>query len=80
MGKENTVWDAIADVISRHFSIPRNRIRPELTFADLDLDSVALVEFAVVLKEEQDFDVTYVDFVMEDSLGRLAELLAARPR
>ncbi|MFI6996539.1 acyl carrier protein [Nocardia sp. NPDC050175] len=79
MDRETSVRDAIFTVISRHFAIPRDRIKPELTFADLDLDSVALVELAVVLQEELDLDVTEVDFLMEDSIGRLAELLAADP-
>ncbi|MFI5782858.1 acyl carrier protein [Nocardia sp. NPDC051570] len=79
MDRETSVRNAIMTVISEHFAIPRDRIRAEMTFADLDLDSVALVELAVVLKEDLGLDVTDVDFLMEDSIGRLAELLAVGP-
>lgn len=76
MDRKAALFEKITAAISGHFDIPREQIRAETRLADLDLDSVALVELALVLEDElgiaADLDVT-----MEDNVGGIAARLSA---
>ena len=76
MDRKAALFEKIATAISGHFDIPRDQIKAETRLADLDLDSVALVELALVLEDElgiaADLDVT-----MEDHIGGIVTRLAA---
>ncbi|TDD98140.1 acyl carrier protein [Actinomadura rubrisoli] len=70
--------ERVTGIISDQFDVPSERIRPEATFADLDLDSLALIELAAVLEEELDVQVTDQSVTMNDTLGKVLELLEAK--
>jgi acyl carrier protein len=48
----STVQDRITTMLIDRFGVPREELRPDATFAELDLDSLALVEFALVVEKE----------------------------
>lgn len=50
--------DSIAQVISTRFKIEREKIRPEVSFDELGLDSLSQVELALSLKKEFGVDVS----------------------
>jgi acyl carrier protein len=74
---ETTMLAAISTILSTHFDVPAELIRPETRLADLDLDSVALVELAAMLEDELDLDVSNTAITMQDRIGDLAERLSA---
>ena len=43
------LYDSVVDVISTRFEIEPERVLPEASFDDLDLDSLSQVELATVL-------------------------------
>jgi acyl carrier protein len=71
----NTVYPRLAELIAASFGIPEREINPDVTFEDLELDSLALVE--LVLTVEQEFGVTIGDDALksQDTLAHAAELI-----
>lgn len=47
-----TVLERLAALLIARFGVSRDEVRPDATFAELDLDSLALVEFAMVAEKE----------------------------
>lgn len=46
------VYDRLVTLLGDKFEVPADRIRPDTTLGDLDLDSLAVVELYVTLQEE----------------------------
>lgn len=69
----------LTTLLSTEFAVPADAIGPETRLADLDLDSVGLVELAVALEERFDVDFTTGDTVitMQDRIGDLVGRLTA---
>jgi acyl carrier protein len=74
---ENSAFATIAALLSSQFSVPARQIAPETRLAELDLDSVGLVELAAMLEDEFDVDFTGTLITMEDRIGDLADRLSA---
>jgi acyl carrier protein len=47
-----TVLERLRALLISRFGITEEELRPDVTFAELDLDSLALVEFALVAEKE----------------------------
>jgi acyl carrier protein len=47
-----TVLERLAALLISRFGVSEDELRPDVTFAELDLDSLALVEFAMVAEKE----------------------------
>lgn len=71
----DAVFAKIAELLRTEFSVPAERIAPETRLADLDLDSIGLVELAAALEDEFDVDFTGSVITMEDRIGDLADRL-----
>lgn len=51
--------ERLSDILIAYFGVEKDEVRPEATFAELDLDSIAIVEFALVAEKE--FGITIRD-------------------
>ena len=73
-----TVYDRVVQVLTDRLGVSADDISPEATFAELDLDSLDLVEFA--LGAEELFGVTISDDEAEDlrSVGDAVALLETK--
>lgn len=47
-----TVLDRLSELLVGYFGVEPDEVRPDATFAELDLDSLAIVEFALVAEKE----------------------------
>jgi acyl carrier protein len=47
-----TVLERLAALLINRFGVSDDELRPDVTFAELDLDSLALVEFVMVVEKE----------------------------
>ncbi|GGW79628.1 hypothetical protein GCM10010503_66570 [Streptomyces lucensis JCM 4490] len=52
------VYRLVHDTLTTKFELPAAEIRPDATIGELELDSLALAELAVVLSEELGVEVT----------------------
>jgi acyl carrier protein len=46
------MYDHVVAILTTRFGVAPEEVRPEATLADLDLDSLALVEFALTVQSE----------------------------
>ncbi|MGW6258991.1 acyl carrier protein [Streptomyces sp. NPDC055085] len=73
----DTIYQALCGVLVSTFAIPLREIRPTATIGDLDLDSLALAELAVILSENIGITVTEDGITAEHSLSDFAEHISA---
>lgn len=69
-------FEVIANLISTQFSIPAEQITPDMTLAELALDSVGLVELAALLEDEYDIEVPIGSVNAANRIGELVNRLA----
>lgn len=43
--------DRLREILTSHFGVEADEVQPDATFAELDLDSLAIVEFALVVEK-----------------------------
>ncbi|MGH3758288.1 acyl carrier protein [Actinophytocola sp.] len=68
-----TLLERLAGILVDYFGVEAEEVHPDATFAELDLDSLAIVEFALVAEKE--FGVP----IGEDEVspqGRVSDALA----
>ncbi|WP_043263120.1 phosphopantetheine-binding protein [Streptomyces sp. CT34] len=65
------VLQHLVTVLTDKFDVPADAVRPDSTLTDLDLDSLAVVEFAVTLQEDWHIDLAD-DAAAEVTLDELA--------
>ncbi|KOV60474.1 acyl carrier protein [Streptomyces sp. MMG1121] len=79
-----TTYGRLVEILARLHDAPADRIRPEATFAELDVDSLTMVEISIRI--ERDLGVTVADDELRSDLTLAATAvlieagLAARPR
>jgi acyl carrier protein len=47
-----STMDRLCGILTGYFGVEADEVRPDATFAELDLDSLAIVEFALVAEKE----------------------------
>ena len=75
--------DRLAALLVSDFGVPAGDVRPDVPFADLGLDSLALIEFTMVIKKETgavlDDDALQPKSTLADVVG-LIETATAQAR
>ncbi|OIJ89372.1 acyl carrier protein [Streptomyces colonosanans] len=67
--------DEIAQRLSDTLGIDKSLITPDVTFVELKIDSLALVEFSVILDEE--YGVPPLHLTPDSTIGEAVALVAA---
>ena len=68
------LYVTIAEILTSHFGVDRTMIRPDVTVKDLGIDSLGLVELAVILQESGLEIDTLIERIDENTtLGQIAE-------
>jgi acyl carrier protein len=73
-----TIYERVEAMLVKGFGTEPGVISREATFDELDLDSLAQVEFGEVLSEQFGIEVDSEKFVTLDNLGELIDLLEAQ--
>ncbi|MBT3073244.1 phosphopantetheine-binding protein [Streptomyces bacillaris] len=71
-------YELIVGVLVEKFSVPPDRITPEAVLGDLDLDSLARLEFAETLRESLGAELADDEVVPSTTLAALAVLAEER--
>lgn len=69
------VYDKVKDLLVDKFGVAEEDISPAATFADLDLDSLDLVEFALAAEEELGVRISDEEAEQLESLNDTVQLL-----
>ncbi|MCG7528818.1 acyl carrier protein [Streptomyces sp. OfavH-34-F] len=73
----STIHPRITDVLSRTFKVPVAEILPDATMDSLDMDSLAVAEFAVVLREATGVELDTATLHRRTTLAQLTDHLHA---
>ncbi|MFI9024346.1 acyl carrier protein [Streptomyces sp. NPDC053560] len=77
------VYDHLVTVLTDKFEVDAEHIRPDVTLADLELDSLALVELYVTLQEhwgtELEEDEAAADLTLEEFARVVQEQVSGGP-
>jgi acyl carrier protein len=71
------VYAAVRDALAT-FNIPPEDVRPETTLAALDMDSLALAEFALILQEQLDVKVDSEHATKDTTISEVVAFLETR--
>lgn len=71
------VYEAVKSVLTSHFNIPDDIIRPEATLEDIGLNSLAVVELLCVLQDELGLRVPTGNDALKSLQVTLAQAAAA---
>ncbi|EWC62832.1 Acyl carrier protein [Actinokineospora spheciospongiae] len=72
------MYDTLVDLLVTRFEVDRAEISPEVTFEDLDMDSLFLVELLVVIQTETGVEISEDTASPRDTIGHAAEAIAAQ--
>lgn len=71
------IADRLSSLLVSRFGINADELVPEVTFSELDLDSLTLVEFLLVVDKEFGVELPSDAVSPDDTVTRVAELLEA---
>lgn len=74
----DTVFARLSALLIARFGVTAEELTPDVTYAELDLDSLALVEFIVVAEEEFGVPISEDELSPEDTVTDTVELLGAK--
>lgn len=74
----STTYDQLVDIVTKLHDAPPDRISPDVTFAQLDVDSLTLVEIS--MRIERDLGVHLEDNELEEdlTLGATTQLIESK--
>ncbi|EME54944.1 acyl carrier protein [Amycolatopsis decaplanina] len=73
-----TVYERVEAMLTKAFGVEPKAVSREATFDEMDLDSLAQVEFSEVLSERFGFELDAEKFITLENLGELIDLIEAR--
>jgi acyl carrier protein len=71
----SAIYDKLTEVLVSHFGLDTEDIQPEVTFPDLGMDSLSMVELSVVLQDDYGIDIEGIDIDPKGSLAQAAVAL-----
>ncbi|MBV2362923.1 acyl carrier protein [Streptomonospora nanhaiensis] len=72
-----TTYDQLVDILVTRFEVSREDISPDVTFEDLEMDSLFLVELLLVIQSEMGVTISEDSASPSDTVGQAAKLIEA---
>jgi acyl carrier protein len=72
------MYDDVKNLLVSTFKVPPGEIHPEATLADLELDSLDVVELAAVIKDRLGAQVSEDELADLKQVGAIADLVESR--
>jgi acyl carrier protein len=74
----NDIETLLVSLFDSHFGIPTEGVDRDTTFDELGIDSLIIVELALLLRKRLGIALADWELTPENTLGEAAELLAAK--
>jgi acyl carrier protein len=74
----NTILQQLTTLLVERFGLTNNEVNANSTFAELDLDSLALVEIALAAEKEFHVPIREDEVSPYDTVRTMVELIAAK--
>jgi acyl carrier protein len=70
-----STYETITTVLVEQFEVDQSQLGPDVTFEELGMDSLFMVELLVVLQTELGVEISEDTATPRDTIGRAAELV-----
>lgn len=70
------MYEMLAKLLVEEFGLDADVVRPEATARELDMDSLMIVELAVIVTEQTGVRLEDVELSLDSTLGEVAERFA----
>ena len=70
-------FEELALIIQEQFGIPRDQVRPDVTLKDIEVDSIALIEVALIAEERFGTQIPTDDISPDGTVQTFYELVLA---
>ncbi|QJT06050.1 acyl carrier protein [Streptomyces asoensis] len=74
----STTYEQLVDILTRLHDAPADRVRPEATLGELDVDSLTTVEISIRIERDLGVTVGEDELGPDLTLGHIAGLVDAR--
>ncbi|GGW84374.1 hypothetical protein GCM10010297_01180 [Streptomyces malachitofuscus] len=74
----SAIQTQLTTLLVTHLGVPAERIEPEITYQDLGLDSLALIEFTMIVNRELGTEVGDDQLLAETTIGETVELIESQ--
>jgi acyl carrier protein len=74
----NAVYERLSELLIAKFGVGKDEVTPDTMFVDLDLDSLALVELAMAVKEVFGVDMGETELHPENTVADAVKLLTSK--
>ncbi|MET0135412.1 MAG: phosphopantetheine-binding protein [Kibdelosporangium sp.] len=71
----SSMYDKLVDLLVDRFQVDRSEIKPGVTFEDLEMDSLFLVELLLVVQSELGVQISEDTASPRDTIERAAEVI-----
>lgn len=71
----SSILEQVTEILSGQFGIPRDEIREDATMADLDVDSLTMVEFGLVAQKTFAVKIPEDAITPEHTVGDLVRMI-----
>lgn len=68
----------LVSLFDNHFGIPTDEVGPATTFNELGIDSLIIIELALLLRKRLGIDLADQDLTSDHTIGQAADVLAAK--
>ncbi|ABW15105.1 phosphopantetheine-binding [Parafrankia sp. EAN1pec] len=77
-GKDTAVFETLKEILVSKLKVAPENITPDATREDAELDSLAIVELAMVLSTEFGLGISDDELLETTTIGGIADLMAQR--
>ncbi len=74
----NDLEQRLATILTNRFGVPAEDIEPDVTFDDLSVDSLIIVELALIVRKEFGIQVKDTELTSDLTVRQAVELLRAK--
>lgn len=74
----STTYDQLVEIVTELHDAPRDRISPEVTFAQLDIDSLTMVEISMRIERELGVRIDDDELQEDLTLGATTKLIDSK--
>lgn len=74
----STTYDQLVEIVTKLHDAPRDRISPDVTFAQLDVDSLTMVEISMRIERELGVHVADNELQEDLTLGATTKLIDSK--
>jgi acyl carrier protein len=71
-------YNQLTDILINRFEVEPDELRPDITFEELELDSLFLVELSLVVQQELGVKITEQDATPRSTILSVADLIEAQ--